>query len=172
MDMTHSRAVKDQAFVTRLLADLVRATPDDLDALLEQGIERVGAIAGADRCYIFRVTPDGRLDNTHEWVADTTRPAIEDNKDLPVEILEPWMADLLAGAHIHLPDVDNWDHDGELSRTLKDQDIKALLVVPFMHDGELGGFIGFDNTRIATPFAEPTIELLKAVADIIHTSLV
>ena len=42
MDMTHSRAVKDQAFVTRLLADLVRATPDDLDALLEQGIERVG----------------------------------------------------------------------------------------------------------------------------------
>ena len=171
MDMTHSRAVKDQAFVTRLLADLVRATPDDLDALLEQGIERVGAIAGADRCYIFRVTPDGRLDNTHEWVADTTRPAIEDNKDLPVEILEPWMADLLAGAHIHLPDVDNWDHDGELSRTLKDQDIKALLVVPFMHDGELGGFIGFDNTRIATPFAEPTIELLKAVADIIWVTI-
>ena len=41
MDMTHSRAVKDQAFVTRLLADLVRATPDDLDALLEQGIERL-----------------------------------------------------------------------------------------------------------------------------------
>ena len=97
MDMTHSRAVKDQAFVTRLLADLVRATPDDLDALLEQGIERVGAIAGADRCYIFRIGPEGRMDNTHEWVAETTRPAIDENQDMPVDLMEPWLPDLLDG---------------------------------------------------------------------------
>ena len=171
MDMTHSRAVKDQAFVTRLLADLVRATPDDLDALLEQGIERVGAIAGADRCYIFRIGPDGRMDNTHEWVAETTRPAIDENQDMPVDLMEPWLPDLLEGRHIHIPDVENWHAESALPDILRKQDIKAILVVPFLHDGELGGLIGFDNTRIATPFAEPTIDLLKAVADIIWVTI-
>ena len=171
MDMTHSRAVKDQAFVTRLLADLVRATPDDLDALLDQGIERVGAIAGADRCYIFRLNDDLEISNTHEWVAEGTRPAIEQNQNLPLSLIDPWMPDLIEGRHIHLPDVENWHDDGDLPDILRSQEIKALLVVPFMHDGELGGFIGFDNTRIATPFAEPTIDLLKAVADIIWVTI-
>ena len=171
MDMTHSRAVKDQAFVTRLLADLVRATPGDLDALLEQGIERVGAIAGADRCYIFRLNDDLEMSNTHEWVAEGTHPTIDQNQGLPLALADPWMPDLIEGRHIHLPDVVNWQAEGGLPDLLRSQDIKALLVVPFMHDGELGGFIGFDNTRIATPFAEPTIDLLKAVADIIWVTI-
>ncbi|KZY37892.1 hypothetical protein A3731_01935 [Roseovarius sp. HI0049] len=171
MDMTHSRAVKDQAFVTRLLADLVRATPDDLDALLEQGIERVGAIAGADRCYIFRLNDDLEMSNTHEWVAEGTAPAIDQNQNMPLSLVDPWMPDLIEGRHIHLPDVGSWQAEGGLPEVLRSQDIKAILVVPFMHDGELGGFIGFDNTRIATPFSEPTIDLLKAVADIIWVTI-
>lgn len=171
MDMTHSRAVKDQAFVTRLLADLVRATPEDLDAHLEKGIERVGAIAGADRCYIFRLGADLQMSNTHEWVAEGTHPTIDENQDMPLSLIDPWMSDLMDGRPIHLADVENWQAEGDLPDILRGQGIKAILVVPFMHSGELGGFIGFDNTRIATPFAEPTIELLKAVADIIWATI-
>lgn len=160
-----------EALIVRLLADLVRARPDTIDALIDRAVAELGALAGANRAYVFQVRRGTRLDNTHEWVAPGTKAEIDNLQNLPLSMLDAWMPAFAEDRPVHLADLAAWDGGADLKASLQAQGIKALLLVPFWSEDGVTGFIGFDNTVTATPYDDAVVSLLSAAADVIGSTL-
>jgi PAS domain S-box-containing protein len=160
-----------EGLIVRLLADLVRARPDTIDGLIDRAMAELGSLAGANRAYVFQVRRGTRIDNSHEWVAPGTMPEIDNLQDLPLSTLEPCMPAFRQDRPVHVGDVATWDAGGALQALLLAQGIKAILLVPFWTEAGVTGFIGFDNTRTATPFDGAVVSLLSAAADVIGSTL-
>ncbi len=165
----HGQAL--EGFIVRLLADLVRVKPEDADTLIDGALERLGHFANADRSYVFQVISPTTIRNTHEWVAEGTEAFIDQLQNFPIDVLGPCLTQMEGDQPVHIPNVPAWKSGGALKPVLLEQDIKAILLVPFRGDDGLAGFLGFDNTHTAEPFDPSIVSLLKAATDVIGTTL-
>ena len=103
----------------------------------------------ADRVYVFRnrVDAQGRLlaDQRAELVRPGIAPQI-DNPTLQGQLLEPlgpeWLEPLQGGAPVMGLAA---DFPEPLRSSFEEEEIRSLLVLPLMVNGEFCGYIGFDN---------------------------
>jgi len=90
---------------------------------------------------------------------------------LPLSVISTWHPKLDADDIVHIPDVRNLCDQSPEKATLEMQDILSLLVVPILEDNRLVGLAGLDRTRVEAPFSDDHIKLLRAVVDVIQSSL-
>lgn len=167
----YARIARWQASIVDITNDLLRAAPGAIDAAIDHALARTGALVGSDRIYVFRLRPPGRLDNTHEWVADGIEPMIDELQDMPDDLLAGWRDALAAGRHVEIPDVAALPDSSTLRDLLLMQGIQSLLAVPMLRDGEVTGFVGYDAVRARRRFLPAEIRLLQAVSNAITVVL-
>lgn len=160
-----------ETLVIRLLNDLVRPPAPELDTAITRVLAHLGQVCGADRAYVFRFRNDTVMDNTHEWVADGVDPVIEMMQDLPIAVIANWRHLLDADQPVHVPSVRALSDEAPEKATLQMQDILSLVTVPILVDGRLVGLAGLDRTRSEAPFSDETIQILRAVGDVIQSAL-
>lgn len=165
------RLVAGQALSLELIDGLLAAPFEGLDAAIDTGLARLGAFAGSDRVYIFQITGEGLMSNTHEWCAPGIAPMRDRLQDLPVSVADPWWPALRDEGQVHVADVAALAADDPLRGILAQQGIRALLVVPLRQEGQVTGFMGYDSVREARSFSPAEIRLLRAVSSIVATLL-
>ncbi|MDP5348191.1 MAG: GAF domain-containing protein, partial [Paracoccaceae bacterium] len=153
------------------LSELVRTPASQLDAAITKVLGRIGALCEADRAYVFLFRSDDIMDNTHEWVAEGVAPMQEFLQNQPTSILASKRDDLDRDKVVHIPMVSALPDTDPGKATVVMQDIQSLLMVPIHDEGRLVGFAGLDRTRQEAPFQEVQIQLLRAVGDVIQSSL-
>ena len=157
------------AISTRFLA----LPPDAADAGIDFALATIGALAEADRCYLFHFAEDGRVvRNTHEWCAEGIDPQIADLQQVAVAdtawICEP----LLQGEATHIPCVADMPATAADARGhLEAQGIQSLVAVPLQSGHQVIGFLGFDAVRTEKRWAEADITLLRTVGNVIAEAL-
>ena len=170
----HDRNTRIHALVVELLGLLLRATLEETDAAIDAALAGLGRFCDVDRVYVFRLREGGGqelVDNTHEWVAPGTEPAIELCQGLPADWLASWRPRFDADAPVEIADVAALPADDPLRAHLLEQGIVSLLAVPMRAAGRLVGFVGFDAVRGRRGFPAAEVFLLKAVADAIGSVL-
>jgi len=165
------RLTEAQGVVVALNNDLLRAPSDQIDSAIHKALARTGEITGADRVYVFRCRAPRRMDNTHEWVADGTEPMIDHLQDMPEDFMETWLHCFSKDHEVYIPSVADMPDDDPVKKILAEQEIKSLLAVPMILDGQIMGFLGYDAVRETRSFLPGEVFLLRSVGNTINAVL-
>ena len=162
------RLTRAQATVVEITNDLLLAHKGSVDAAIYRALARCGALAQADRTYVFRLRASGNLDNTHEWIAPGIAPMIAELQDLPAELIADWRGDFEGDREVYIPDVAALPEGDAVRAVLEMQNVRSLLAVPMLQDGRLTGFVGFDAVRATRTYLPGEIFLLRSVGNVIN----
>jgi PAS domain S-box-containing protein len=158
------RMAQIERLVIDLLNDLLRASPDSLNATLDECLARLGRTCGFDRTYIFQARGDGLFTNTHEWVADDI-PRMQDQlQATDMHEIGDWQTPFARGEAHYIADTASCGPDTVEAALLASLGIRSLLAVPLMDGAQLLGLIGYDMVRTARPLREKELFLLQSVA--------
>ena len=160
-----------QALVVKLINRLLSVRVSDVDAAITDCLRQLGQFAGRDRAYVF-VQRDVYVDNTHEWCASGIAPMIDQLQGLAVEDYRALLDPLIANQKLLLPDIRELPPGSAEYELLAAQNIRSLLLVPMIDDGQFFGFVGFDSVSRRGDFLPGDIYLLKAFADVVRAVLV
>ena len=110
-------------------------------------LRMIGEFLGADRVYLFQVTPDGKaFSNTHEWCAPSVEPQIDQLQNMDIENVRQWMPMFLERETIIVKDLEEIkDTFPNEYAMLSPQGIVTMVDAPLLVEGELIGSIGVDN---------------------------
>lgn len=138
-----------------------------MDVFLEKSLRLLGEITGVSRTYIFERDPQqGTMSNTFEWTAPGIAPQKDNLQKIPEEEHIWWVERLKNGDVISCRDIEEIP-DEKTRDVLRQQDIKALLVLPLNVEGEYWGFIGFDDCASNREWAESDTGILQIAAEVI-----
>ncbi len=145
----------------------------DLDEAIQSSLREMGQFSKASRTYLFLFDDDcKRMDNTHEWCAPGVTPQIDNLRDLPCDIFPWWMKKLKNDQIIYIRDIANLPPEAQTEKKiLEAQDIQSLIVLPLQINGQLKGFIGFDNVEHPGEWRDEDIALLKIFSEILGNAL-
>ncbi|WP_295608507.1 PAS domain S-box protein [uncultured Lamprocystis sp.] len=152
-----------------LAAEFVKVPDQDILALTERAITRIGRFSQAERSYYFRLdTVADTLCNTIEWTAEGITPMIGNSRAIPLTALPALMIRLRAGAPAVIHRVADlpatWSNEQALFRA---QNIQSLLVVPLIVEETLLGCIGFDAVRHPRDWSEVEVHFLQVFASVL-----
>ena len=168
-------ALANKASLERIISKASRQflTLSELDNSINARLADIGCFCRAGRAYLFQFASDGAtMNNTHEWCAPGVKPEIENLQGLPLEMFPWWMKTLEAGGNIHVKNVSELPPEARAEREiLEAQEIKSVLVVPFLVENRLAGFLGFDNVASTRAWGEKEIIPLRTLAEIIGTAV-
>ena len=163
--------MKQDTFLISCLNELVRTPASELDDTITKMLGRIGAMCQADRAYVFLFRSDDIMDKTHEWVADGVTPMRQLLQNQPTSLLSSRRDSLDRDEVVHIPAARDLPDTDPCKAQLEMQDILSILMVPIQDNGRLVGFAGLDRTQQEAPFQEEQIQLLRAVGDVIQSSL-
>ncbi|MFO1424847.1 MAG: PAS domain S-box protein [Candidatus Competibacteraceae bacterium] len=113
--------------LAEISALMIKPGWDDFDARMNWVLERIGRLIGADRGYLFAITPDGSTaTNTHEWCAPDIQPQIQDAQNLPLADYQPFYDWLQRGEAVSVQTVALPDGTA-LKAILLAGDVRSLL---------------------------------------------
>ncbi|MGD8268352.1 MAG: PAS domain S-box protein, partial [Desulfobacterales bacterium] len=168
-------ALANKATLGKIISEASRRflTLTELDKSINACLADIGRFCAAGRAYLFQFTPDGTtMNNTHEWCAPNVKPEIQNLQGLPLEMFPWWMKLLEAGENIHVKNVAELAPEARAEKEiLAAQNIKSVLVVPFLVDNRLAGFLGFDNVASARTWGAKELIPLRTLSEIIGAAV-
>lgn len=150
------------SMATRVLLDETQQV-----AAIQKAISALGKGVNVDRCYIFQIEHhhgNRYLSQRFEWVKDEVSIQI-DNPRLQMlpEAMFPWLMEKLDIDEI-LYGLVSQSNDPLFKEAMEEQDIKTYLFTPIQADGELWGFIGYDDCEDERRWLQEEVEALATVA--------
>ena len=144
-----------------------------IDESLHRCLAILGEYLAAQRAYIFNNHFERKTwSNTHEWCAEGIEPQIANLQDTPFEVFPGLIERFQRGEPLALGSLSELPPPMAGAYDLLDgQGIKSMILQPMMLDGQLTGFIGFDDTIKERQFSETEHAILRFAADIIASTI-
>ncbi len=167
------RRVELEAALSALSHRFIRVAPEALLQCLDQALEELGRLAGAERVHLHLFAEDGgSVTETREWCAShITR---EDGPLGPEALAQmPWAAEKLkAGDAVMIPSVSGLTEAASAERTFfSAQGVKAVVCVPVQASGRLLAVLGFDAVTQERTWSTEDVEVLSLAAEIFASAL-
>ncbi len=169
--MALDQALQRERRLQQLLMDLasryINLPLSQVNSATQDSLHEMAAFVGADRAYIFDYdwSRVGCI-NTHEWCAEGIVPQIEELQFTPLDFMPDWVEKHRRGETMYIPDVFALA-PGALREVLELQEIKSMIGVPMMRDGEPIGFVGFDSVRQHHSYSVHEQRLLTVYAQLL-----
>lgn len=156
-----------QQALVDMTSELVSASPDRINAAIDTCLKRTAQAVCADRAYIFDYDFDKNVArNSNEWCAEGVEPQKHELQNVPLDSIKEGLALHRRGLAHHVPDVEALP-TGPLKALLQQQNIRSLLTVPMIKDGQCKGSVGFDSVRTRHHYSQEEQDALRALAGII-----
>ena len=153
-----------QDIIIRVLQIIQSA--ESLPQAIDVSLAEIGKHAGVSRVYVFEKSAEGQfIACTHEWRSEGIEPS---QKNRPFEAVKHAFEIFDAGKFICTADFSSFPT--EIIKSLEQQNIKSLLIMPLTSYGEHYGFIGFDECVFERKWNKKEVELLKSLSQIISTA--
>lgn len=144
-----------------------------LDKIISYGLEKVGSLVDVDRSYLCILSEDkSTFNNTHEWCADCMHPQMQNLQNIPVNTDSWWFKRLSEIDEICVPNVSSLpDTAKRFKKTLTEQSIKSLIMIPVTRKDQLIGFVGFDSVRRERNWMAVEVRLLRRMGELFSHAL-
>ncbi|MEO9482511.1 MAG: PAS domain S-box protein [Ekhidna sp.] len=140
---------------------------EEVENTINDSLRELGEFVGADRAYVFDLDHEkGVCSNTYEWCASGVSPEIENNQNLPLEMVPELKNTTLVGKPLIIPDTGDVK-EAEYKNLLELQKIKSLITMPMIHRKECVGFVGFDWVRQRHVASEKEVILLELFSEML-----
>lgn len=165
------RALMRYAEMQRILINLSTKYIDlplaEVEQAINDSLRELGEFVGADRSYVFDFNRDkGVCSNTYEWCAPGITPEIQNNQNLPLDIMPELVNAHLKGNPMIVDDVKKIKKK-DFKELLEDQHIKSLMTMPMIHNKECVGFVGFDWVKTHHKANEKEVLLLELFSEML-----
>jgi len=156
-----------QDLLLELSSSFIHLTLEAIEPAITAALQKMALFVDADWAYIFRYDFDeDTMSNTYEWCREGISPQIDELQALPIDTVPEWLNPHLRGEYILIDDVLALP-EGNLRAILEPQEIKSLLTMPLVYEGQCKGFIGFDTVRNHHVFDAGEIRLLEIFATLL-----
>lgn len=140
---------------------------DKVEQTINDSLRELGEFVKADRSFVFDFDlKKGVCNNTYEWVADGINEEIQNNQNLPLEIMPD-----LVNAHLQgKPMIKSKISDTEktpFEDLLTEQQVKSMITMPMIHGDECVGFVGFDWVKNEHKATEKEVILLELFSEML-----
>lgn len=161
-EMVLNRRILFERLVSQIAAELIPASPDELDLVIDRALSLIGRFADADRAYVFQVSNDGLyVSNTHEWCAPGIEPQRDNLRDVPYDDQMLFCRTIRRLEVVDFPSVADLPPEAALDReVLGAQSIQSVLAVPMVASKGVIGFIGLDAVRTPRDWSDEERTLL------------
>lgn len=135
-----------------------------IDTALMDSLKEMAQFVGADRSYIFEYDFKNNITrNSYEWCANGISPEIDNLQSVPLDMLEEWLHKHSKGEAFVVADVSKLPYKGPISvrGILEPQNVKSLISVPMIDEGNLVGFVGFDSVKKLHIYSKDERDLLS-----------
>ncbi|WP_420317601.1 PAS domain S-box protein [Ekhidna sp.] len=140
---------------------------EEVEQAINDSLRELGIFVGADRSYVFDFNLEqGICSNTFEWCANGISPEIQNNQNLPLEIMPELVSAHLKGVPMIVSDVKEVEKE-DFKNLLTDQGIKSLITMPMIHNKECVGFVGFDWVSKLHSASEKEVILLELFSEML-----
>ncbi len=165
------QALMRHAEMQRILINLSTKYIDlplaEVEQAINDSLRELGEFVGADRSYVFDFNLEkGICSNTYEWCGKDIKPEIQNNQNLPLEIMPELVNAHLKGNPLVVDDVEKVQKE-DFKKLLKDQSIRSLMTMPMIHGNECVGFVGFDWVKMLHKATEKEIILLELFSEML-----
>jgi GAF domain-containing protein len=149
--------------------DLARKTK----MALQRQMHTVGTSNHVDRVYVFTFDDEtGFFDNILEWCAEGVEGHLDELQRIPQEDYPWWMKRLRKKQWIQVEDTQSLPRTAAHERALLvAQGIRAVLVAPLERNGDVCGFIGFDQNDTRRVWHGQEVEALREFKESIEAVL-
>ena len=140
--------VELENLLTIISTNFINLAAEDIDIGIDQALQKIGRLVGADRSKVFLSMDDGKtVCNTHEWCKEGIEPQIEDLQDISVADVMPWAYERIRRHEVlHIPSVADLPPEADSERRMFEaRRIRSLIRVPMVSRGSLVGLLGFDS---------------------------
>lgn len=160
--MRHGQILRGISEATRALLDLQLQ-----EKAIQTAVAALGAGTNVDRCYIFQIEGqkgERLISQRFEWVKGSISVQIDNPRlqNMPESIF-PWLMEKLDRDEI-LFGIVAQSPDPEFREGMAEQDIKSYLFTPIQKDGQLWGFIGYDDCEEERDWTQVEADALATVA--------
>lgn len=163
--------LKNQTSLRELLmeisSDFINISLDKVDEAIQHSLQTMCEFVNADRSYTFDYDWDANeCNNMYEWCEADIEPQLENLQHVPLEMMPDWVIAHKKGEAMIVADVGALPK-GQARDILEPQNVKSVLAVPMMNNGQCIGFVGFDSVKQYRIYSEPELQLLKIFAEML-----
>lgn len=158
-----------QKMILDITFDFMDINQENFDERVNNLLESIDQFFEADRSYLFTINvKKDTIIYSHEWCATGIREEVGTINEIPMVTYSWWFDQLEKNNTVHIEDVTSMPEAASAERDkLLKQEVKSLLSVPIVVDGETLAFIGIDTVTIRKKWIEEDIELLHIMANIL-----
>ncbi|MCP4092524.1 MAG: EAL domain-containing protein [Planctomycetes bacterium] len=151
----------------------IRSHSDDVDDVVDRGLETLGDFMRTDRAYVFMFDMHSwTMSNTHEWCEDPLLTEKDGLQDLNIRDFGWFVNRILARQVVQIPVVARIPEEAEnFRRVLEQQSILSLVAVPMICRDNVIGFIGLDSVRRQRTWSDDETAVLRTVSEIFASEL-
>ncbi|MDF2568001.1 MAG: Two-component sensor histidine kinase, partial [Oscillospiraceae bacterium] len=146
----------------------------DVETAINIILDRVGRHFGVTRAYIFENSSEGKnCINTFEWCNEGAKSEIKDIPKTPLSELETYFELFDHNGVFYCEDIKIIKKtNSDMYKRLKSQGVKSILQCFVLNNGELKGYVGFDECNENRKWTKSEIESLLIIAKTVSAYLV
>ena len=159
--------------LTTISTQFINSALDEIDADINQALEKIGLFTQYDRSYIYLFEENGHaLKNTHEWCGPKSFTGLEDFKTLPAELFQNWLSQLIRQESIHIQDIGDAEQEtSNENKLLALQGVRSAYIIPLVYGKETIGYFGLDSCQPTKSWQEENTDSLKVLGNIFVNAL-
>lgn len=153
-----------QTVLMEVATEFIDIDPNEISRVIQTTLARIGTFLGVDRVYLFDYNhTEQTTSNTYEWVAEGISPEIDNLQNIPYEYVTVWTETHFKGENIEVENTFEVP-DGMFKSLLLEQNIKSLIALPLMLEGNCLGFVGLDSVKNFRKFYKDEKDLLQLLS--------
>ena len=144
----------------------------DIEASVIRLLEIIGRSYDVSRAYIFESSDDGlTCSNTFEWCASGVEPQIKNLQNISyIDELGDYIKNFDKSGIFYCSEIENTHPD--VFTVLEPQGIRSMLQCAMLDEGELVGYVGFDECRQNRSWTKKQMAAFKLTAGVFSTFIV
>jgi len=175
-DITHQkkaeRDLKQQASLQKILMDIsskyINMPVAQIESEIMTSLRELALFVEADRAYVFNYDWVNEVaSNTHEWTREGISSYKEELQNISLLKINNWVDSHKKGLTIIIHDTLTMSTDDFLKHILLDHEVKSLIAIPMMNDGQCIGFVGFDSVKSLHTYTEAEEILLSVFSEML-----
>ena len=154
-------------------SQLINATSDKTDNLIEGILGAFGEFCDLDRCYLFEFFNNEKFAcNSHEWVAAGVTPYKDDLQALPMNTMPYFERKLKQDGLFKVNNVANLPQEAKGEKEeFERENICSILCASIVLDNGIFGFIGCDITGSPYTWKNHDVKYLQRIAQMLANTL-
>ncbi len=157
-----------EEFVSNISTRFINIDIEDIDGEIYSALEKLCIFAGADRAYLYLISPDGtKIERLYEWHIDGLPDRKEQITGVSVEPFTWSFAKLMNFEALNISSLDDLPPENSAEKELfRYYGVKSRLSIPIRLNNRLAGSLGFNSEKSEKKWIEEDVNLLKMTGEI------